>query len=173
MKKENVLVVALVVIALGAVLVFNSIKSPAPEKPSAPPSESEADSGGEAGIQWKDYTPGLATAREKEKNVFLYFHAPWCTYCTKLKLTTFQDEKVQDYLRENFVSIQVDTDQNRTLAGEWGVTGLPTLWFLDPQGNKITRIPGYVPADQFLQILRYIHTKSYTTMEFHEFVKQG
>lgn len=182
MKKENILVVVLIVIALGAVTAFNLTSSPESEPGQEMASETvqsssvSADDGSSdssTGIDWKDYTPGMALAREKNKSIFLYFHAPWCTYCTKLKMTTFQDESVMAYLKENFISIQVDTDQNRSLAGEWNVTGLPTLWFLESSGKKVNNMPGYVTADQLLQILKYIHTKSYTTMAFHEFVKQN
>lgn len=178
MKKENILVVVLVVIALGAVVVFNSLKSPEPgvvpareESGSASDSAASLDNG--AGIDWKDYTPGMALAREKDKSIFLYFHAPWCTYCTKLKMTTFKDEEIMAYLKANFICVQVDTDQNKALATEWQVTGLPTLWFLDSAGKKIDRMPGYVTVAQLIQILKYIHTKSYETMEFNEFVKQN
>jgi len=176
MKKENILVVALVVIALGAVTAYNSMRT---QEPQAAVAFSEAVSPAEAsasevtGIDWKDYTPGMAMAREKKKSILLYFHAPWCTYCTKLKMTTFTDDKVQAYLSENFISIRVDTDQNKNLANQWQVTGLPTMWFLEASGKKINRMPGYVTASQLLQILKFIHTQSYKTMEFHEFVKQS
>lgn len=176
MKKENILVVMLVVIALGAVMVYSGLKPEAPEpvqEAATGAGEPETSAGSGSGIDWKDYTPGMSLAREQDKSIFLYFHAPWCTYCTKLKLTTFKDEKVLAYLDAHFISIEVDTDQNKSLATKWNVTGLPTLWFLDAQGKKIDRMPGYVDGAQLLQILKYIHTKSYETMEFQEFIKQG
>ncbi len=186
MKKENVLVVALIIIALGGIYVFNTLNSRGQAASEAPPLSSVTlakdpgvSAGGTAsdklssGIEWKDYTPGMALARKENKSIFLYFHAPWCTYCTKLKKTTFKDEQVLAYLKENFISIQVNTDENKPLANKWRVKGLPTLWFLESTGNKINSMPGYIDAGQLLQVLKYIHTKSYATMEFHEFVKQG
>ncbi|MCF8092925.1 MAG: thioredoxin fold domain-containing protein [Desulfotignum sp.] len=124
------------------------------------------------GINWEDYTPGLAQARNQDKSVFLYFYAQWCTYCTKLKKTTFLDERVLAYLEKNFISISVDTDQNQALSQSWQVKGLPTMWFLTPEGNRISSLPGYVDGSQLFQILRYIHTKSYSSMSFQDFVKQ-
>lgn len=180
MKKENVLVMALVVIAIGGIYVFNALKSEAPvQKTRMTAARSQAsktddsDLGSEIGIKWKDFTPGMAQARKENKFVFLYFHAPWCTYCTKLKLTTFKDKKVLAYLKEHFISIQVNTDENKILANDWQVKGLPTMWFLEPDGEKINRMPGYMDAGKLLRILKYIQTQSYTTMEFNEFVKQG
>ncbi len=181
MKKENILVVALIIIALGGIYVFNTLGSSggssgsnAQKTSSAVATFAETSSVGiSSGIAWKDYTPGMALARKENKSIFLYFHAPWCTYCTKLKKTTFKDAQVLAYLKENFISIQVNTDENKPLANKWRVKGLPTLWFLESTGNKINSMPGYIEAGQMLQVLKYIHTKSYTTMEFHEFVKQG
>jgi thiol:disulfide interchange protein len=178
MKKENILVVALVVIALGGIYMFNAVNSRGtgkgqPLATAAPTKAQGASAGLSSGIGWKDYTPGMALARKENKSIFLYFHAPWCTYCTKLKKTTFKDEQVIAYLEENFISVQVNTDENQPLANQWGVKGLPTMWFLESNGKKINSMPGYVEAGQLLQILKYVHTKSYTTMEFHEFVKQG
>jgi thioredoxin-related protein len=179
MKKEHVLVLVLAVMGLGGVLWFSSSQpvqmEPAPAGSSAPVRVTETlpsqvtDS---SGINWTDYTPGLAQARNQDKNVFLYFYAQWCTYCTQLSQTTFLDAKVQAYLDKHFVSISVDTDQNQTLSRSWQVKGLPTMWFLTPEGNKISSLPGYVGAAQLFQILRFIHTDSYHTMSFQEFVKQ-
>ncbi|MCG8635066.1 MAG: thioredoxin fold domain-containing protein [Desulfobacterales bacterium] len=187
MKKENILVVALVAIALGGIYLFNAMDSggrggsdaqtlavAAQEKTEGASAGGTMSPAGEySGIGWKDYTPGMALARKENKSIFLYFHAPWCTYCTKLKKTTFRDKQVLAYLEENFISIQVNTDENQALANQWRVKGLPTMWFLESDGGKIDSMPGYVEAGRLLQILKYIHTKSYTDMEFNEFVKQG
>lgn len=179
MRKENVLVVALVVIALSGIYLFNQMNNDMPDQAAvdipapAVAAQNNTLQANSSGITWKDYTPGMALAKKEDKSIFLYFHAQWCTYCTKLKKTTFKDPDVMAYLNDNFVSIQVDTDKNKKLAQQWRVKGLPTLWFLEPSGKKINNMPGYVDAGQLLQILKYVHTKSYNTMEFHEFVKQG
>ncbi len=183
MRKENILVAALVVIFLGGIYGYRSMgsKKQSPVGPEIAQAQAAsfdtaasdtAQAQSAENIRWKDYTPGMALARQEKKSVFLYFHAPWCTYCVKLKKTSFKDEKVLAYLNENFVSIQVNTDQNQALAEEWQVKGLPTMWFLEADGKKINRMPGYVEAGQLLKILQYIHTKSYATMAFNEFMKQ-
>ncbi|WDP89113.1 MAG: thioredoxin fold domain-containing protein [Desulfobacter sp.] len=186
MRKENVLVAVLIVMIAGGIYGYNANKSKETARPehasqtrqavfegSAPVQAATGQEIQTGGIQWKDFTPGMARAREENKSIFLYFHAPWCTYCTKLKKTTFRDAKVQSYLNENFVSISVNTDVNQALAQEWRVRGLPTMWFLAPDGKKINQMPGFVEAGQLLKILEYIHTKSYTTMDFREFMKNG
>jgi thiol:disulfide interchange protein len=180
MKKENVLVVVLIVLAIAGGIIYNRSKSSGPVMQAVAASETSTKTAEETNlamigtaIGWQDYTPGMATAVKGSKSIFLYFHAPWCTYCTKLKQTTFKDKKILAYLEKNFVSIQVNTDKNKVLSNEWKVKGLPTLWFLEPDGTKINSIPGYLDAAQLLLVLKYIHTKSYDKMSFQEFMQQG
>jgi thioredoxin-related protein len=187
MKKEQVFVVVLVVLGLAGIFYWytggtsgsrhtpgsdGSVTRQVTETVTdrvTDPGKTGAVAGG---IDWNDYTPGMTRAKHQEKNIFLYFYAQWCTYCTKLKQTTFLDKKVQSYLEDHFISISVDTDKNQTLSRNWQVTGLPTMWFLTPEGDRISSLPGYVDGPQLLKILRYIHTRSYHTMSFEEFVRQ-
>lgn len=177
MKKENILVVALIALAIAGGLLYNRSIQSEPSLQAAVLSESGLEGAtskiGNTGIGWNEYTPGMAIAARGDKPIFLYFHASWCSYCTKLKKTTFKDKKILAFLEKNFISIQVDTDKNQALSNEWKVKGLPTLWFLKSDGTKINNIPGYLDAAQLLPILKYIHTKSYNTMEFKDFIKQG
>jgi len=181
MRKENILVGVLVALAAGGVYLYNR---PVPDlgtrvtQANAAPSGAEhktlqhASTAGPKAIAWKDYTPGMSLAKKEGKRIFLYFQASWCGYCVKLKKETFTDDRVKAYLNDHFVSIGVDTDKRENLAGQWGVRGLPTLWFLEPDGTKINSLPGFVTADQLLTILQYIHTQSYKTMNFQEYVRQ-
>ena len=169
MKKENILVITIICIAIIGFVLYNNSKSERQTdfiqgKESSPKSNA-------SNIDWKSYAKGLELAKSQNKPVFLYFHANWCTYCVRLKKTTFKDKTILTYLKDNFISIAVDTDKNQGLAKQWRVKGLPTLWFLKPDNSKISNIPGYVDAKQFLQILKYIHTTSYDKMSFQEFVK--
>jgi thioredoxin-related protein len=169
MKKENILVFAIICILAAGVMGYATsgpeIQKVAVSKTSELPAE-------DAGvINWQDYDRGMELAKTSGKHVFLYFHADWCTYCTKLKKTTFQEQEVLNYLKQNFISISVDTDADKAKAGEWKVRGLPTLWFLKPDNSEISNIPGYLDKDQFLIVLKYIHTQSYDKMSINEFIK--
>ncbi|MBC8441007.1 MAG: thioredoxin family protein [Deltaproteobacteria bacterium] len=169
MKKENILVIAIICITIIGFIVYNNFKS---EKQTDLIQEKEpAQVSDTSNIDWLGYAQGMDLAKSQNKHVFLYFHADWCTYCAKLKKTTFRDAAVLKYLKDNFISIAVDTDKNQGMAKQWKVRGLPTLWFLKPDNSKISSIPGYVDAEQLLQILKYIHTTSYGKMNFQDFVK--
>lgn len=181
MRKENILVMVLVVLTLGGIYFYNQPSqgmgiqvAKADIEPIAAENKASqvALTSAPKKILWSDYTPGMALAQKEGKSIFLYFHAPWCGYCVKLKNETFSDDRIKAYLNDHFVSIGVDTDKRGKLAGQWGVRGLPTLWFLEADGTKISNLPGFVNADQLLAILQYIHSKSYKTMNFQEYVQQ-
>lgn len=173
MKKENILVIGIICIAVAGIIIYSTSESTISEsektdiKSQTESQKTEINSD----IDWKGYLQGLEVAKDAKKPVFLYFHAEWCTYCKKLKQTTFKNSAVLEYLKNNFISIKVDTDKKRELAKQWNVKGLPTLWFLESDNSKISSIPGYVDEKHFLSILKYIHTKSYDEMSFPEFVE--
>ena len=169
MKKESLLVIALICIAVIGVVIYNNSKSG--KQADLIQGKGSGQTSDASKIDWQGYAQGMELAKSQNKHVFLYFHADWCTYCKKLKKTTFQDKGVLKYLKDNFISIEVDTDKNQELAIQWKVKGLPNLWFLKPDNSKINNIPGFIDAKQFLNILKYIHTASYDKMNFQDFIK--
>lgn len=125
-----------------------------------------------AHVGWLSYEDGLALASREHKLVLVNFTADWCRYCRKMKKETYTDPQVAAYLAENFVPVMVDTERDRRLQYQYGASSLPTIWFLKSTGERITKLPGFVPAPVFLQVLRFIATGSYETMDFDAFVRQ-
>lgn len=121
------------------------------------------------GIKWYPYEEGMVRSKADSKKIFLNFFAEWCPYCRKMEAETFKDRSVVDYLNRNYIAIQVDSDKEGKLAATYDVKGLPTSWFIEQTGERISSLPGYVPADMLLKILKYIHTDSYKKMSFTQF----
>jgi len=161
MKKENILVVAIICISIiGAVFYMRSkpvndaiadvVETNSVVEKAVVEQKTDLMAANTSGIDWQPYAQGLETANAQNKPVFLYFHADWCKYCKKLKTTTFTDKAVLNYLNNNFISIIIDTEKERELSTEWGIKGLPNLWFLKADNSKISNLPGYVGPEQFL-----------------------
>lgn len=123
------------------------------------------------GIEWKNYDDGTRMAKEKNKKIFLYFHASWCAYCRQMEMSTFQDKALIDYMNANFISIKVDSDSEKTIAELYSVRGLPTSWFLKSNSDKLSNMPGYIDAKRLLTILKYVNTDSYEKMSYNDFEK--
>ena len=92
-------------------------------------------------VMWSDV---LAMSEEKSKPIFVDVYTQWCGPCKKMDATTFQDTAVGDYMNDNFINVKWDADHPnyKSLAKRYGVTGYPTLLYIDYTGNVIKRRTG-------------------------------
>ena len=121
-------------------------------------------------IKWLSYDEGIKQGKQEGKKVFISFYADWCTFCEKMEKETFRKNEVVGFVNENFVAIRVNSDKEAEIARKYFVRGLPMTWFMDANGEKISSIPGYIPPDMFMQVLNFVHSDSYKSMTFKEFV---
>lgn len=110
-----------------------------------------------AGMKWyKNYDEGQKAAREQNKPMLVYFWTVWCKFCQTLHEEVYPDPEISRILKEDFVLVAVDLDENKVDARRFGVQYPPYLIFLTPEGKQIATIPGYVSREQLLPILRQI-----------------
>lgn len=136
----------------------------------SPPLQAHAAGGNK--VKWLSYSDAQKRKSDTDRKFFIYFHADWCAYCHQLDRNTFSDAEVADYINANFTPVLIDTDKEKKLATRFSVQGLPDLRFLDRDGKGIARWPGFIESAPLLNLLRFIHTDSYETMNFREFVKR-
>ncbi|MFQ6073242.1 MAG: thioredoxin family protein [Methanosarcinales archaeon] len=109
------------------------------------------------GLTWnKNIDEGFRIAQEQNKPILVYFWAQWCKYCEQLETKTLPNEKVSKILKNDFVLVAIDLDEQGEVAQRYGVSYPPHEIFLDKNGNIITRIPGYVDANRFLMELKEV-----------------
>ena len=108
-------------------------------------------------INWRSYEEGMRVSKIEKKKIFLHFYADWCVFCGKMAKETFQDPTVIAYLNNNFIPVRVDTDREPGTAMQYGVTGLPSSWFLTKMGEAIGSVPGFVPPDSLLSMLKEVN----------------
>ncbi|MBP7735336.1 MAG: thioredoxin fold domain-containing protein [Spirochaetes bacterium] len=130
---------------------------------------------GGAAVTWHDFNEGLKLASAKGKPVIMDFYADWCGWCRKMEVEVFADREVAAKLGDNYICVRLHTDRNpgetikyknhtltkQEFAMMLGVQGLPTLVFLDRDGNLITKIPGFINKDMMLPLLSYIKDECY------------
>src|SRR4030042_4354310 len=95
-------------------------------------------------IKWHSYDEGVQLGEKEGKKVFLTFYADWCTFCAKMDKETFRSPEVVNFLNKRFISIKVNKDKEEAIARKHFVTGLPMTWFMEPNGEKISSLPGYI-----------------------------
>jgi thioredoxin-related protein len=126
-------------------------------------------------VKWYTFNEGLDIAKKTKKHVIIDFYADWCRWCKVMENTTFNDSMVISELSKNFIPVRVYTDRPdkekikfrgnefsaQEFSGALGVEGLPTVFFMDENGNLITKIPGFVDKEVLLPVLNYINKKCY------------
>lgn len=133
-----------------------------------------------------NFNDGLEKAKKENKNMIVDFYTDWCHWCKVMDEKTFSEKTVSEKLSKRFVTVRIDAESNtgsNTFKGQtlnnmemtraFGVTGFPSLIFISPKEEVITKIPGYVEAEQFSYILDYIDQECYKKqMSLEEFMKK-
>jgi len=111
---------------------------------------------------------GLSRAAAADRPVLVDVYTDWCGYCRKMDREVYSREDVRDYVARHFVTVKINAESSKpatiasrrlsesAVASKFRVTGYPTTVFLKPNGEHLVSVPGYIPADRFLLLLRYI-----------------
>ncbi len=114
----------------------------------------------DAGIAWRkpqaeaEADAVFAEARTQGKPVFVYWGAEWCPPCSQVKATVFVRPEFIEKSR-GFLAVYLDGDLPgaQKLGERFKVRGYPTMILFRPDGSELTRLPGEVDAQKYLQVL--------------------
>jgi thioredoxin-related protein len=119
-------------------------------------------------IQWLDWDAGIEQARATGKPILVDVYTDWCGWCKRMDRDVYARPEIREFLTTRYVTVKLDAEasdaaryqgknySSSTLAERFKVTSYPTTIFLRANGDHILNVPGYVPADRFLLVLRYI-----------------
>jgi len=121
-----------------------------------------------ATLKWQSWDAGLRAAVKARRPILVDVYTDWCGWCRRMDGDVYRRADVRDYLAQRFVTIKLDAEAadeasyegrmytSSSLASYFRVTGYPTTIFLKSDGAHLANVPGYVPADRFLLLLRYV-----------------
>ena len=103
---------------------------------------------------------GKQALSHKNAPGLIYVHTTRALPCKKMENETFSDPHVSNRLTQ-FVRMSVDATQDTSLREQLEIIRVPTIIFLDSQGNEVDRAVGYKTPGDFFQyvdrVLR-VHT---------------
>ncbi len=107
---------------------------------------------GPADIEWQTSIPV-----NMAKPSLLYFTADWCPPCKTMKANAWPDDRVEAVIREQYIPVYIDIDQQPELAAKYGVESIPTIIVV--QDADVVARGGFGDADMLLRFLQS-HTPS-------------
>jgi protein disulfide-isomerase len=97
-------------------------------------------------LNWHtDLNKAVNISISENKPMMLFFTgSDWCGWCIRLKKEVFNYPEFEEWTKDNVVLVELDfprrktidpkiLNQNRELARIFGVSGYPTVWFVNPQ----------------------------------------
>ncbi len=108
--------------------------------------------------KWENYSNSkYEAALSSHSKVFIDFYADWCIPCKELDHSTFSDPRVIEKLKE-FKTFKVDmtkslSETTEKVREKFKIRGMPTLIFVNSEGEEVQRITGFINADEFLKII--------------------
>ena len=144
-------------------------------------------SGGSAGessaaeIKWHSFDVGVVLARQGNKKILVDVYTDWCGWCKKMDKEVYSNGAVGQTMTSNFIAVKLNAESQKgvtydgtsmteaSLASAMGVTGYPTILFLDPVAKPITKISGYMEPKEFTSVLGFIGEDHYKTKSFEEY----
>ncbi len=134
-------------------------------------------------IVWPSFQEAFDAAAGSEKIVLIDVWSRNCGWCRKQQTEVYTQPELQDILATHFEIGRLDIDvasdtisfrgydlSSAELAAGLGASGTPTTIFMEPSGSYITRLGGFHPYDDFVNVLQFIGTESFREMSFQDYV---
>jgi thioredoxin-related protein len=137
-------------------------------------------------VTFKDMREDLAMANGEGKRLALIVEQTGCIYCRKLHEEVLSDPEVRDYIKANYVVVQLNmfgdeevTDldgeamSEREAVRRWGVVFTPTVIFLPEEAGEgitvaeaaVQTMPGAFGKWTTYDMFRWVREKGYETDE--------
>lgn len=106
-----------------------------------------------ANLDWSnDYEAALQVAKKEKKNIYMLITSADCRWCRKFEETTLQEEIVISRLKEKYILLHVDRDQD-TFPSKFQRAPVPRHYFIKANEDVIYTFLGYWDREDFFSYL--------------------
>ena len=119
----------------------------------------------------------VVEAKKTNKHILVYLHITGCNYCLKMQEWTFDDDKVIEAIKKDFIFVDINVRDEGLVsfdgfkvsklkfAKEIGYAMYPSCLFFDKNGELVYDEVGYRDEDRFLEALKVVSSKNYNDIE--------
>jgi len=109
-------------------------------------------------LQWSDdYNKTIAEAKKEHKTILMMYQASWCPECGYMKEVVFKDPVLSQYMQKHFKLLTFDITKDKSkLPNGYKYLGVPTFFFISPDGKLITKFEGSGNAKEFLSKIKEV-----------------
>jgi thioredoxin-related protein len=116
-------------------------------------------------------------AKKTNKHILVFLHITGCNYCLKMKEWTFDDDKVIEAIKKDFIFVDINVRDKGLVsfdnmkitklkfAKEIGYPMYPTCLFFDKNGELVYDEVGYRDESKFLKTLQLVSSKAYDDLD--------
>lgn len=116
-------------------------------------------------IEYKDWPieKAIETAQKEYKLIFVDVYATWCGSCKKMDKLTYTQPEVAEFINENFIALHYNYEKGhgKEFVAKYTVDRWPSIFVLTPKGKVLNKSTGYIPAEDFLTLLKIMHRNNY------------
>ncbi len=101
----------------------------------------------------------MDAARKKASDqmlmLFVDVYATWCGPCKMMDRDVYGDPSVATYMNTHYVNVKLDgeSDYGRIYVREQQLEGYPSMFVFSDDGERVSKIVGYTPADALVSTL--------------------
>ncbi|PNR94853.1 thioredoxin fold domain-containing protein [Petrotoga sp. 9PWA.NaAc.5.4] len=131
-----------------------------------------------------NFNNAFTAAKLTDKNVVVMFSTPTCPACKQFKQTTLLNEEVQNWLRTEYVFVEIyPTNEKAIFQGNeythgqlfyaLGARYTPTFIFFDSEQNPFGAITGSYPPEIFIDVLKYVIYEGNEKISLDQFIQDN
>ena len=123
----------------------------------------------------------IKQSKKQDKQIMIFFHMEHCGWCHKMIDDSLSDKSIAKIIKDKFIFVDIDVEtsgniifENKSIekidfARKYKVWFYPTTLVFENM-ELIQRVRGYRNKVKFLNIVKYLSSKSYKNMTLKEFI---
>ncbi|MCS6895461.1 MAG: thioredoxin family protein [Bacteroidia bacterium] len=144
-----------------------------------------------AQILWQEINTAFQRAQVLDRLLLIYIYTPWCSLCKMMEQNTWEHPTIAVFATKNFHCVRLNAEARDSIffKGTYfpyltelhanqlaylllnGKMEYPALVIMEPSGNVLLTINGYISLRLMDEILRYFGAGFYRRMSWEEFQK--